>query len=300
MEDAGWRLTEEGKILCDGSVKKALDLDIRDIGAECLPEDINRGKAEVLEGAFVLQISKVRNVSAPKANEESQGAPRMLKISMTDGKITIHGVEVSKIDGISINTPPGTKIKLSPRIPVSNGLLRLEAGSLKVLGGRVEVLVEKWETSQKMAKFTRNFARNRQISTSNDFEGPPAWIAFGKKVKTASQLPEADKNFKALPTAVPDANAKEANAEFNSQRQDAIKEAAKAGSQKVFGGGTKEIKEGKVSDNRRNGSKKFGGRENNENNEDQRSKVNGFENNEHSKDSKMTDIRNSGSKMAER
>jgi hypothetical protein len=57
MEDAGWRLTEEGKILCDGSVKKALDLDIRDIGAECLPEDINRGKAEVLEGAFVLQVN---------------------------------------------------------------------------------------------------------------------------------------------------------------------------------------------------------------------------------------------------
>lgn len=56
LEDAGWRLTEEGKKLCGNSVKAALDLDIRDIGAECLPEEINRGKASVLEGGFVLQV----------------------------------------------------------------------------------------------------------------------------------------------------------------------------------------------------------------------------------------------------
>ena len=38
------------------------------------------------------------------------------------------------------------------------------------------------------------------------------------------------------------ANAKE-NAEFDSQRKDAIEEASKTGGQKVFGGGSKDIKE---------------------------------------------------------
>ena len=55
------------------------------------------------------------------------------------------------------------------------------------------------------------------------------------------------------------------NNEFDSVRQEAIKEAAKAGSQKVFGGGTKEIKEGKTE--RKRGGR--GGRndENKNNNE---------------------------------
>ena len=200
----------------------------------------------------MFQVTKIRNISAPKANEESQANARMLKISLTDGKTTIHGVELTKIDGISLNTPPGTKVKLADSIPISNGFLRLEPGSLKVLGGRVESLYDKWDTSRKLAKFTRNFARNSNRTAENgDSNGPPAWIPFGKKVKNY-QNQEADRNFKALPAAVAETgnggnagNAKE-NEEFDSQRQDLIKEAAKAGGQKVFGGGTKEIKEGKT------------------------------------------------------
>ena len=174
----------------------------------------------------------------------------MLKISLTDGKTTIHGVEVSKLEGINLNTAPGTKVKLADSIPVTNGFLRLEPGSLKVLGGRVEALYEKWDTSQKLAKFTRNFARNRPTSGTDDTEGPPAWIPFGKKVKH-NMAAKDDVNFRALPTAAAatstedENNAKESNAEFDTQRQDLIKEASKAGAQKVFGGGTKEIKEGK-------------------------------------------------------
>ena len=56
LKEAGWRLTEEGEKLCGGSVKVALDMDLRDIGAESLPEEINRGKATVVEGGLVLQV----------------------------------------------------------------------------------------------------------------------------------------------------------------------------------------------------------------------------------------------------
>ena len=58
LAEAGWRLTEEGIKLCDGQAKKVLNLDLRDIGAGCLPEEINRGKADVLEGGFVVQVTQ--------------------------------------------------------------------------------------------------------------------------------------------------------------------------------------------------------------------------------------------------
>ena len=56
LHDAGWRLTEEGLKTCGGSAKTAMDLDLRDIGAECLSDEINRGKATTLDGGLVLQV----------------------------------------------------------------------------------------------------------------------------------------------------------------------------------------------------------------------------------------------------
>lgn len=46
-----------------------------------------------LEGPCVLQVQKVRNISASKDHEESQGAPRMLRLQMTDGHTTCVGLE---------------------------------------------------------------------------------------------------------------------------------------------------------------------------------------------------------------
>lgn len=45
----------------------------------------------------MLQVSKMRNVSAPKAFEESGGAPRMLRVTLTDGFGTVQGLEVQNI-----------------------------------------------------------------------------------------------------------------------------------------------------------------------------------------------------------
>ena len=59
------------------------------------------GKAEKLDGPLVLQIQKVRNVTAPKANEESQHAPRMLKITLTDGFNSITVLEMSLVNQVS-------------------------------------------------------------------------------------------------------------------------------------------------------------------------------------------------------
>lgn len=65
--------------------------------------------------------------------------------------------------------------------------------------------------------------------------GPPPWIPFGKKIV---KILEHGKNFKAL--AEKDKVNKE-NTEFEAQRKDAIAEAAKQGSKKIFGGGNVQL-----------------------------------------------------------
>ena len=45
----GWHLTPEGLALCEGQLKKALDMDLKEIGAGFLSEEINKGKLESIE-----------------------------------------------------------------------------------------------------------------------------------------------------------------------------------------------------------------------------------------------------------
>ncbi len=167
------------------------------------------------------QVGKLRNLSAPKIKEESQLAPRMLKVSLTDGHSYVHGVEVAeKLARLDVNTPPGTKVRLAPgkAIPYVGGFLQLRQQHLEVLGGRVEALAEKWEISRKLAQFTR--------AKPTGPGGPPPWVAFGKKIKNPEQHKE-DKNFKAMPVVTGTANKEEkdkdqsnkAAEEFDSQRQ---------------------------------------------------------------------------------
>ena len=49
---------------------------------------------------------------------------------------------------ISLNTPPGTKVQLLGRIPLRQGYLQVGPNNVKVLGGSVLKLVEKWEANR--------------------------------------------------------------------------------------------------------------------------------------------------------
>ena len=46
---------------------------------------------------LVLQVKKIEIISAPKQNVESEAAPRMLKVTLSDGKTICHGVEFDHI-----------------------------------------------------------------------------------------------------------------------------------------------------------------------------------------------------------
>ncbi|RLW08243.1 hypothetical protein DV515_00003287 [Chloebia gouldiae] len=231
-------LSDEGIEACLSSSEKvntndiilvALNTDLRTIGKKFLPSDINGGKVEKLEGPCVLQIQKIRNVAAPKDNEESQAAPRMLRLQMTDGHTNCTAIEYSSMSKISLNTPPGTKIKLSGVVEVRNGFLLLDDSNTAVLGGEVEHLIEKWELQRSLAKHNRS-----NIGTEG---GPPPFVPFGQKCASHVQVDSRDldrrKTLQMTNAVKPVAD----NDEFEKQRTAAIAEVAKSKETKTFGGG---------------------------------------------------------------
>ncbi|CAH2063091.1 unnamed protein product, partial [Iphiclides podalirius] len=239
LKELGWHLTQDGidTVSENGEIqdvniisRKALDYDLRDIGDAAFPEDFTKDPSK-LEKPIVIQIQKIRNVSAPKANEDSGSAPRMLKLILHDGKSICTGLETSPIPNLSINTPPGTKLLLNNEgLEVCHGIIWLTPSVISILGGKVSHMIEKWELNRSLAKHTRG-----GIGAEG---GPPPWIPFGQRLQTLGM----DKQFKSLQDA-----AKQDNAEFEAQRKGAIAEAQRlSGVKKVFGGGTKPLLDANV------------------------------------------------------
>ncbi|KAF7652739.1 hypothetical protein LDENG_00092840 [Lucifuga dentata] len=235
----GWYLSDEGITELKGSVEKithsdiiriALDSDLRPIGRKCLPSEINSGRIEKLEGPCVLQVQKVRNITAPKDHEESQAAPRMLRLQMTDGHTMCVGLEFKHLSKISLNTPPGTKVKLLGTVLVKNGLLLLDDSNISILGGEVDHMVEKWELQRSLAKHSRN-----NIGAEG---GPPPFVPFGQKCSRKEDVDsrELDQRKTLLSHTV--VKSADENDEFEKQRIAAIAEVAKTKeAPRTFGGG---------------------------------------------------------------
>ncbi|XP_070759815.1 tudor domain-containing protein 3 [Enoplosus armatus] len=235
----GWYLSDEGIAELKGSAEKishndiiriALDSDLRPIGRKFLPSDINSGRTEKLEGPCVLQVQKVRNVSAPKNHEESQGAPRMLRLQMTDGHTTCVGLEFKHLSKISLNTPPGTKVKLLGTVQVKNGLLLLDDSKISVLGGEVDHMVEKWELQRSLAKHSRS-----NIGAEG---GPPPFVPFGQKCERKDDIDGRELDQRKTLQTHSVLKSTDENDEFEKQRTAAIAEVAKTKEgPRMFGGG---------------------------------------------------------------
>ncbi|XP_065158106.1 tudor domain-containing protein 3 [Atheta coriaria] len=225
----GWFISTEGlqQITQNGNVKdlraitqNALDSDLKEIGKAILAEQL----AKKLVNNVVLQIQKTKNISAPKANEDSQAAPRMLKLNLTDGHTHCQAIEIDNIGGLSLHkTAPGTKVLLK-NAPVINGFLFLKPEMAIVLGGKVQAMFEKWEVNKNMSNVKRG----------DDADGPPAWVNFGRKIAGSET-----KDFKSLEDKTSKEDGKPT--EFDVQRNVAIAEATTGAVKKVFGGGTKPL-----------------------------------------------------------
>ncbi|XP_071187027.1 tudor domain-containing protein 3 isoform X2 [Salvelinus alpinus] len=235
----GWYLTDEGieelkrtseKPSANYIIRIALNSDLRPIGRKFLPADINSGRVEKLEGPCVLQIQKVRNVSAPKDNEESQGAPRMLRLQMTDGHTIAVGLEFKQLSQISLNTPPGTKVKVLGTVQVKNGILLLDDSKIAVLGGEVDHMMEKWELQRSLAKHSRsNIGREG---------GAPPFVPFGQKCVRNEEVDSRELDTRKTLVSTSVVKTADENEEFEKQRLAAIAEVAKnKEGTRTFGGG---------------------------------------------------------------
>uniref|UniRef100_A0A182MBF5 Survival of motor neuron-related-splicing factor 30 n=1 Tax=Anopheles culicifacies TaxID=139723 RepID=A0A182MBF5_9DIPT len=252
LQEQGWYITQPGldKLLegeKNGStasvdvkqvVKLALNTDLREYGGGALSSLASRGtKSDAFEGPGVVQLVKLRNLGAPKVNEESKVAPRLLRLTVTDGQTQYVALEHEHIPALSLNTPPGTKILLkNGPIRIIQGVMMLSEKNVQVLGGHVTALVEKWELSRTMAKYAKG--GRLQFSTS----GPPPWIPFGQKIQ--QPVTSADKDFKSLQPKEKEESTE--NTAFNALRNDAIAEATKLGTKKTFGGGAKQMVDANV------------------------------------------------------
>ncbi|CAG5115759.1 unnamed protein product [Candidula unifasciata] len=240
LEKLGWHLSEEfingfgNKVNVDSIIKKALDTDFREIGKAFLSEDINRGRSDYIVGPCVLQLSKLRIVSAPKDNEDSQAAPKIYRLSLTDGHVTCSAVTLEPIQGLGLNTAPGTKLRLSGTVEVETNFLLLTSKNTTLLGGRVSVLADSWELKKTLAKQSQARANLRGEG------GPPPFVPFGKKITNELVPPPKKDNFKSLGGGK-EKKISEGDSEFEQQRQAALNEALQAkGSNrggKTFGGG---------------------------------------------------------------
>lgn len=129
---------------------------MKEISSGGLPQDFAKSsKLEVPTSGYIVQVQRIQNISAPKCNQESKSAPRMLLLELTDGSTYCSAIELDHLTTLSVNTPPGTKILLKGTIKIFQGMLVLTSSTMKICNGVVAAMVEKWEHERTMAKYAK-------------------------------------------------------------------------------------------------------------------------------------------------
>lgn len=137
--------------------------DLREIGSKCLPDQIASTQKFQLNGVFALQVDSMVDVGKPyygqlqkvqgseSRNVEVTAEPappwepkptRMMMLTMTDGDVTVQGMEYKPISCLSGQMKPGCKVLVKGSVQCRRGILMLTADNVTVLGGEVDALVE--------------------------------------------------------------------------------------------------------------------------------------------------------------
>ncbi|CAH8556516.1 unnamed protein product [Heterobilharzia americana] len=156
-----------------------LNSDIREYGSPWLGDFKKSSQLEA--NGRIVQLTRLRNISIPQAVEEmmltnssDHRGPCLLRLTFTDGRNTITGLDMQDKTDLNIDILPGTKFRLMGSIPISMGFLLLSKNHLKLLGGTVNNLIREWN----MTKFLKG-TENRNISS-----GAPAFVPFGSREAT--------------------------------------------------------------------------------------------------------------------
>lgn len=117
-----------------------------------------------MKAPLILQIQKVTNIAVPSYHQHDGGGVRLLKLQLTDGHVYCNALELKHTPQlklklslnriiltfafIRLSMPPGTKLKITSDVMARNGFLLLTPTVVKVLGGHVNHMVEKWEANK--------------------------------------------------------------------------------------------------------------------------------------------------------
>lgn len=203
-----------------------------------LPNEISKSsKVDLPACGVVVQIINIKNVSAPKANQESKTSPRLLQIDMTDGQIVCSGLELEHLPSFNINIAPGTKVLLKNTIKIVQGFLALTPQNISILGGHVQALFEKWESVRALSKYGIVGIGSKKGAGESLKGTPPPWIAFGAKMKSTDEA-----TFKSLDAPAKPKEVSKEEHEFLTSRNNAIAEASSKGElRKSFGGNNRQL-----------------------------------------------------------
>nr|XP_050867502.1 recQ-mediated genome instability protein 1-like isoform X1 [Vespula vulgaris] len=138
--------------------------DLREINNDngCLPRNLNQQICTVLPGTYILQMNtmydistskykqleQIRNVSnvnieATENNKPQMWEPktkRMLLLHLTDGIQDISAIEYKTISSLHDTLLPGYKVMIIGPIKCRRGIILLEEGKFREIGGEVESL----------------------------------------------------------------------------------------------------------------------------------------------------------------
>ncbi|CAJ0575256.1 unnamed protein product, partial [Mesorhabditis spiculigera] len=123
------------------------DMDIRRFGMPVLTDRIDKEKG-IIRGPIVLQITRAKNVSHPKISEVSRTSDGIIRLHLTDGHGAASAIILQTIKGLDGSTPPGTKVLITGDAPVEAGFIFVTSQNIRVLGGHVDALIQKWKLEQ--------------------------------------------------------------------------------------------------------------------------------------------------------
>lgn len=111
----------------------------RPIAHTCLPSlppECNTFHKQILSGLYFLEVTACIDIMSPseERKSKSKNSKRMFKLSMTDGKQTVIGIEDIMIPTLSNLKRFGCKV-LVKDVPMRRGVLLLSPSNLLVLGG---------------------------------------------------------------------------------------------------------------------------------------------------------------------
>ena len=122
-------------------------------------EDMSKSRWEQIEAIEALERgegTKGREIIRVAAREEGDevnagtitgGGPHKLLLQDSKG-ITVYGIELVDIKGLSLSMSIGSKMALK-NVAVARGVLLLEPATTTLLGGKIENLHESWKANRK-------------------------------------------------------------------------------------------------------------------------------------------------------